>query len=503
MSRWAAPPTIASDRPYDWLLATSSYSEGKGADMPGRTHVVALVVVLLTLSASTALAQQPPKQFEEGRNAGSAFNIEVVGQNDLGGRGFNADVWAHDGFAYVGHWGFSDWAKGSKTRFCPEPPDNGVAVVDYRDPTDPQVVSRLVNPPGTSAEDVVVFTARYGPLASRDIAAAGIQVCGGDRLDESFARGLMLWDVTNPAAPVELALLDTGCCTRGVHELEIEHRTDLGRTFAYVSVPAGEYEEEGSPSGYRDRQGRGDFRLIDITNPATPVEVSDWGVIHDAGGPLGPGQGCDPDPVFGHSAEPSADGKTVFVSYWDSGFVALDVTDPAQPVLLGDTDYAADEDGDAHSSSYDDARQLLFTADEDFCKNSGPDIEQGYGYLRVYDVSDMNSPEQIGEYRTPNSFGLGALGSGDYTIHNPMVHDETVYVSWYSDGIRVLDATDPTDPTEMAHFVPPATQNPVKPSQRGVLSQTPQVWGVYYDAERDLVLGSDMNSGLWILRVTD
>jgi hypothetical protein len=30
----------------------------------------------------------------------------------------------------------------------------------------------------------------------------------------------------------------------------------------------------------------------------------------------------------------------------------------------------------------------------------------------------------------------------------------------------------------------------------------PQVWRVYYDAERDLVLGSDMNTGLWILRVT-
>ena len=26
--------------------------------------------------------------------------------------------------------------------------------------------------------------------------------------------------------------------------------------------------------------------------------------------------------------------------------------------------------------------------------------------------------------------------------------------------------------------------------------------GVYYDAERDLVLASDMNTGLWILRVT-
>jgi hypothetical protein len=482
-----------------------------------RLGLAATLAAVIMLAASAALAaptntdellkdevhrlQQSQTQFQGGRKAASAFNMEAVANDELGGRGFNGDVWAHDGFAYVGHWGFIDWAQGSKTRFCPQPPNNGVAVVDYRDPANPRMVSRLVNPTGTSAEDVVVFTAQFGPYAGRDIAAAGLQVCGGSRLDPSFPRGLMLWDVTNPATPIRLGLADTGCCTRGVHELEVEHRPDLGRTFAYASVPASEYPDD-SPSGYRDREGRGDFRLIDITNPAAPVEVSDWGVIHDAGGPLGPGQGCDPDPVFGHSAEPSADGRTVFVAYWDSGFVALDVSNPAVPRLLGDTDYAPDEDGDGHSSSYDDARRLLFTADEDFCKNSGPEIERGLGYLRVYDVANLEEPVQIGEYRTPNSLGVGGMGAGDYTIHNPLLVGETLYASWYSDGIRVLDVSDPTRPTEIAYFVPPAGHNPVKPSQRSVLSQTPQVWGVYYDAERDLVLASDMNTGLWILRVT-
>ena len=73
----------------------------------------------------------------------------------------------------------------------------------------------------------------------------------------------------------------------------------------------------------------------------------------------------------------------VFLSYWDSGFVALDVTNPATPILMGQPVYPGDADGDAHSSSYDDARELLFSADEDFYKTSGPDIETGYGYLRV------------------------------------------------------------------------------------------------------------------------
>jgi hypothetical protein len=66
----------------------------------------------------------------------------------------------------------------------------------------------------------------------------------------------------------------------------------------------------------------------------------------------------------------------------------------------------------------------------------------------------------------------------------------------------VFDAANERAPREVAYFVPPAGQNPVKPSQRGVLSQTAQVWGVVVDEATGLVYASDMNSGLWILRRT-
>src|SRR5918994_7167253 len=109
---------------------------------------------------------------------GSARNMVAVGANTIGGRGFNADVWLHEQYAYVGSWGFSDYPSGSKTRFCPAPENSGVAVLDTRDPSKPRVVSTLQNPAGTSVEDVVVYTARSGPQSGRDIAVAGIQVCG-------------------------------------------------------------------------------------------------------------------------------------------------------------------------------------------------------------------------------------------------------------------------------------------------------------------------------------
>jgi hypothetical protein len=464
---------------------------------PVRRAVVMAIVVGLSITLSFASLATAAG----GQKAGSAWNMAVVGHHDLGGRGFNADVWVHKGVAYVGQWGFTDWATGNQ-RFCPTGPNSGVAVIDVHDPSSPTPIATLQNPVGTSAEDVVAYTSLHGPMAGRDIAAVGIQVCGGSRYDTSLGRGLQLFDVTNPASPVELAFLDSGCCAPGVHEFEIQHRADLGRTFAYASVPTSRYPDDLSPSGMRDELGRGDFRLFDITDPTQPFEVSDWGV-QDAGGPWSAGLGCDADANYGHSAEPTADGTAVFLSYWDSGFIKLDLTNPANPVMVGRTVYPPQADGDGHSSQYDEARGLLFTADEDFGKACGPATEPGFGYMRVYDYANPAAPVQIGEYRTPNAAGTADVAGGDYTIHNNFIVGTDVYVSWYTDGVRVVDASDPTDPQEVAFFVPPAGQNPVKPSQRGVLNNDAQVWGVVVDEATGLIYASDMNSGLWVLERTD
>ena len=484
----------------------------KGESMRKLTFLAAAVAALVFVAVGVTAAssddllkdekhfyEESQKTYEGGPKAGSAWNMEVVGHNNLNVRGFDADVWKHKNYAYVGHWGFADWATGND-RFCPAPPDNGVAVIDVSNPAKPTRVATLQNPTGTSAEDVVVYTATYGLLAGHDIAAAGFQWCGGGRHDPEAIHGLLLWDVSDATRPVRLGFYDSGCCTRGVHEFEIESNTDLHRTFAYATVPAGSYPDSVNANGLRDAAGKGDFRLIDITDPAHPFEVSTW-KVQQAGGPFA-AQGCDPDGNYGHGAEPSEDGKLVFLSYWDSGYIRLDLTDPAHPVYTGRAAYPANADGDGHSSQYDEKRQLLFSADEDFCKTSGSGIEKGYGYMRVWDFSNPARVQQIGSYKTPRSLGTDDQGAGDFVIHNNFLVGKTLYESWYSDGVRVVDVADPRNPKEVAYFVPPATENPVKPSQRSVLTNTTQVWGVVVDAATGLVYASDMNSGLWILRRT-
>ena len=94
---------------------------------------------------------------------------------------------------------------------------------------------------------------------------------------------------------------------------------------------------------------------------------------------------------------------------------------------------------------------MLIGADEDFCKASGSETEKGFGYLRVYDYSQPSAPRQIGVYRTPNSTDTTDVAAGDYVIHNNFLVGTTSYTSWYSDGVRVIDLSDPTAPREVAY----------------------------------------------------
>ena len=450
-----------------------------------RTAVVLTACLLAALAAvsppSRAHDDPPGKAAPAGgdRAAGAARKMVAVGHVALGAGRTNGDVWLHRGHAYVGDW---DTSRAAADEYCEKGANEGVAVVDVRRPSRPRLVARIPLPTGTWAEDVEVHRARYGPQAGLDVAVVGLQVCGGPRTDASFFRGLTLWDVTRPAMPVALGRLDTGCCAAGVHTLHVVQRADLGKIIAFLSVPNAELPDETSPSGRRDRAGRGEVRLVDLTDAAAPQELASFGLVAAGLRSAVAPRGCAPL-VLAHEVNPSPDGKLAFVSYWDAGVVILDTSDPARPVYRGRTPYPAQADGDAHSAVYDPRRKILFTADEDFCRG-GRGGAEGWGFLRVFDVSRPASPRQIGSFRTP---GSRTGGDGNFTIHIPVLVGNLLYASWYGDGVRVLDVRIARRPREVAFFVPPGGA---------------AVWGVVVDRSTGLAYASDMRSGLWILRRT-
>jgi hypothetical protein len=267
---------------------------------------------------------------------GMATNFDVLGHARMRSGGVGGDVWFFDHgaegkFAYIGTW----------VSPCP----GGVKIVDVTDPNNPKLVAKTAGRRGVDFQDMVVRT-----VGDRDILAVGLQKCSYEGRG-----GLALYDVTTPTKPKFLSFLKTP--SFGVHELDLAVRSD-GRALALMAV---NYVEQSLAYGGPDRGG--EFRIAEVTDPRNPVEIADWGIIADSDIPRSnstepiefPGQGMGNNPVyFNHSVRSADNGNTAYASYWDAGVLKFDITDPANPHLVGRTTFPIDAAGDAHSvTTYD------------------------------------------------------------------------------------------------------------------------------------------------------
>ena len=435
------------------------------------------VGVLAGLFAGLALAASPAQA------AGPrTWNTTPIGHLSLPG-GFNGDVWVHGDAAYVGAWGH-----GSR---CPV---HGVRAISVRRPGRPGIASRFARFAGTTSEDVWVGAVRT-PSFRGDLAAVGIQVCSrthAGRIGRAF-RGLALYDVSSPWRPRLLSRLSSGRATHGVHELSVVQRDD-GRVLALVSVP-----HSLAHTGGR----KGDVRIVDVTNPRRPRELASWDFRRNA--PAGARRALSGrafDEKLAHSVWPFDGGHKAFVSHWDAGEIFLDLSIPTRPRYIGRTRYPSGAHGNAHSASFTPDERLFVQNDEvgDFYHLGR---ERGaWGIQRFFDASRLSRPVAIGRFATENSVPGkdGRIGRGGfYSVHNSVVVGDVEVVSWYSDGVRIVDLSNPRRPRGIGFFVPPPRRDPQgfwrAPNGN---RRFPLVWGVA--VRDDLVYASDVNSGLWIFR---
>lgn len=455
----------------------------------GLTLVVA-AALLVTMSMTAAAATPSPAETARAQLQhrveaalskvdGLAGNTPAAGKHtrELGQISLeqtNADVWSHGDFAYVGTW--SGPCSGA-----------GVKIVDVSDPAQPALVATTAAYPGTSAEDMEVMSVDT-PEFTGDLLAVGIQQCGEE---EGFG-GLALWDVTDPTNPQELGIYENF----GVHELSLTKRPD--GVFALLASPFSE-----PFTFFFFPETIGDFQLVDINDPANPVLTDEWGARKDGGFPAGlpdipPPYDCS-DPlcrgafpaIFAHSTKPSGDGMTAYVAYWDLGGVVLDISDPSDVTYVGRTVYPLASEGDTHSTVPNGDDSLLATTDEDFSPVDFPRKTPGdtWGFARLWDISEPSNPGHLSDVTTPHS--LTNKTNGFYSAHNPEFVGDKLYVSWYSDGVRIFDVSEPTNPREVAFY----REQP----NRGLLSPhpIPLDWGVHVEGGR--IYLSDMFVGLYII----
>jgi hypothetical protein len=391
--------------------------------------VPALLVVASVAGVSTAHGRDEPKSFEAHESkqfaAGPpsqlvADNFDVLGHVNLGGGSPNGDVFFFDHggeigkYAYVGTW--SSPCSG-----------HGIKIVDVNDPTRPKLVALAGGRTGISNEDVVVRE-----IGDMDVLGIGVQVCK----PQGGSGGLQLFDVTDPTDPQALNFFPVPA--GGVHELDMVTRAD-GTTLALLAVPFTEFDNTyfGADSG-------GEFRIVDITDPTDPVELAEWGVIADSAlRNFGGGQEVTSSfqglgyfaAHYAHSVRAADGGMTAYVSYWDSGVLKFDISDPSNPVVLARTQYGVRDDGDGHSMTpYDvGGTRYILQNDEDFDSLSPTVVtSSATGATEFSGIEEPWAPTLLSE--------LGTVGG---TIHD--ANDGCVASDFTGAGGRIalVDTVDP------------------------------------------------------------
>ena len=128
-----------------------------------------------------------------------------------------------------------------------------------------------------------------------------------------------------------------------------------------------------------------------------------------------------------------------------------------------------------------------------------------WGGVRIWDYSDPESPVLASTFYTECAAAAtpipGCDPAGTYSVHNVIVESRGnktfAYISWYWDGMLVLDVTDPYNPVEVARFFDNSEEfieaNGGNPHN---------FWGVYKIENEPFVYGSDRNGGLYVFKLT-
>ncbi len=379
-----------------------------------------------------------------------------------------------------------DWPFGSATAVAFDAPRNlvylgsggGILVLDVSDIANPQLLSADINTHG------LVTGLRYDAANERLLVAAGleglqiwdVQVPSSPQLlsvsqvevtgvsppirnvdlYDHFALveckwiGAASFDVSDPYHPVQIGLNSSmGANATDIHVSSDGYLHAVGAQY-YVRIPI-------QPDGGIPGVGGiplGNARVVFGTENAAFVERYGELLTIDLGG--GGGYQLNSTDV-GYFYDMVVEGNLAYLA-GGSSLMIYDVSDLANPFLVGSLDIGADKLEVSGSFAY---------------------LASGYDGLRIVDISDPSQPVEVGSYDTfgisRNAFvqgdrcyiaqgpvGIvtidladladpGFLGRYDTpgSAHDIVVADDLAYVADYDGGLRIADLSDPANPVEI------------------------------------------------------
>jgi len=345
-------------------------------------------------------------------------------------------------------WGWTDPKTG--TEYAVVGRSDGIAFVDVSDPTVPVYVGEL---PQTEAARVNT----WGDVKVYDNHAFAVA-------DNAGNHGMQVFDLTRlrgvetDERPVTFDADAHYDRVNSVHNVFINDRTG----YAYLVGSSG----GGKTCG-------GGLHMVNVKDPLNPTFE---GCFTDPStGRSGPGSTHDLQCVVYQGPDADYKGRELCVASNETALSIADVTDKDSTDRIETASYP--DHAYVHQGWFGKNQRYFYQNDE---------LDEIQGKVEgtrtlVWDLEDLDNPELV------NEIILGQPASD----HNLYVEDRLLYESNYKAGLRILDLSDPTAPTERAHF----DTKPRGPDDPGFAGS----WSNYPYFENGVVVVSSIDEGLFVL----
>ncbi len=212
---------------------------------------------------------------------------------------------------------------------------------------------------------------------------------------------------------------------------------------------------------------RGNIQInYDLADPTRPQEVSRFCL---PGQEAELGEGTSPRGGMWLHHALRTQGK-IWAAWWQAGVWVLDGENMANPAVLGSYNYHPPFFEPTHTvmgiPKKHQGRDLALVIDEE---HDNHPHGQPHGALLLFDATDPAAMQpisvfEVSELASPYSrsarFGAGQI------IEKPT--GDAVFATWFAGGLRVVDIKDPTQPTEIAYFIPPPAKGADAPQSMDV-----------------------------------
>ena len=419
-----------------------------------RTRIGFAVAASVALLASTTAAQM-----QKVGDLPEANNMRLVGYNDLQARSAYQPTIHHQGdrwIAYIGHHG--------GTLDIPKPVNaltgqlefNGTSIVDVSDPAHPKYLAHIPGLEGLAEEGgaqmVRVCDGKTLPKADRN-AVYMLRVFGG--------RAHEMWNVTDPAYP--------SLITRVVEGLKDTHKSwwECDTGIAYLV------------SGAPDWRTRRMTQVYDLSDPAHPVKIRDFGLPGQEPGSTG----AVPTELHGPISTGPA-GNRIYFGYGTNKGGIVQIVD-REKLLNGPKEPTPDnlrypEVGRLEMLPLNGAHTslpLLKMPVAEFAKDKSPvrdivmivdeeilnECQEPRQMVWFADVTIETRPMVVSSYTASEASGNFCQRGGRFGAHSsnefiaPMYDKKLVFVTFFNGGVRAVDIRDPYHPKEAGYFVPAIT----------------------------------------------